>query len=130
MPFSFPALRKKKPSEPITGGNTWFQTQSPQGSPVSADQLVGGTFQPGIYYFHEGDLFTPGTGNFVFVNGFELPLVTMWGKGFLRTPNTFNPLQPRPLVAPQTVTASGLGGLQAGQFQLDPLQAEPGVPIY
>lgn len=125
MPFSFPSLRKRKPAQQVFGGNLWFQQQTQQGSPVSADQLAQGTLGPGgVYFFHEGDLFTPGTGNFVFENGFELPLQTIWGQAFLRTPNTFNPIQPRPLIAPQQVTRTGLGGLQAGQFELEPLVQE------
>jgi hypothetical protein len=109
MAFTFPWLRKRTAVPPVVGGNAWFQTQSPQGSPLSADQLVGGTFQPGIAYYHEGDLFTPGTGNYVFENGFELPIQTIWGQAFLRTPNTFNPLQPRPIYAPQNILKNGIG---------------------
>jgi hypothetical protein len=75
----------------------------------------------GIYSYHEGDLFTPGAGNFVFEPNFELPLQTIWGFGFIRNPNTFNPLQPPQVLSPPNVQANGIGGLQAGTIQLEPL---------
>jgi hypothetical protein len=116
-----PSLRQRQPSQTIAGGNLWFAALSPQGSPISADQLVGGLGSSPLYNYHEGDLFTPGTGNFVFEINLELPLVTIWGNAFLRTPNVFNPYQPPPIIMQNNVTQGGLGGLQAGGIQFEPL---------
>jgi len=79
---------------------------------------------PGLYFYHEGDLFAPGTGNWVFEPTFELPLYTIWGKAFLRTPNTFKCLQPPQVYSNPTVIQNGVGGLQAGNVQLEPLLIE------
>ena len=78
----------------------------------------------GLYFYHEGDLFSPGTGNWVFEPTTELPLVTVWGRGFLRKPNTFNPVQPPQVMARPTLRQSGIGGLQAGGVALEPLLIE------
>lgn len=77
---------------------------------------------PGIYFYHEGDLFTPGAGNYVYESWFELPLQTVWGKGFLRTPNVFNPIQAVQVFSQPNVVNNGIGGLQSGQLELEPLQ--------
>jgi hypothetical protein len=125
MAFTNPFLRKRVAvTNVVTGGNRGFQQQSPQGSPISGDQLVGGLGTTPLYQYHEGDLFTPGTGNWVFELNLELPMVTIWGNAFLRTPNTFNPYQPPPLIMQPTVVQAGIGGLQAGGIQFTPLQVD------
>lgn len=118
--FSF--LRKRTP-QTVSGGNT---------------RIAGGVFGDGkptayawtdvnpanvahIYRYHEGDLFTPGAQNFVFEPNFELPLQAVWGFGFIRNPNPFKPTQPPQVWSHPTVTSVGLGGLQAGQFDFQPL---------
>lgn len=78
----------------------------------------------GFYAYHEGDLFSPGTGNYVFDYPLEYPLQTVWGVGFLRRPNTFNPLQPAQLGANQVLVINGIGGLVAGQFATQPLDTQ------
>jgi hypothetical protein len=77
----------------------------------------------GVYAYHEGDLFTPGTQNYVFDYPWETPVATVWGHGFLRTPNTFNPLQPPQLYSHPRVYTNGIGGLIAGQMALQPLES-------
>ncbi|HYM35965.1 MAG TPA: hypothetical protein VET48_11245, partial [Steroidobacteraceae bacterium] len=62
--------------------------------------------------------------NFVFEPLFELPLVTIWGNAFLRRPNVFNPIQPPQVWSHPTVCQSGIGGLQAGTIDLEPLLSE------
>lgn len=125
--FSFPSTRKRIPSETVSGGNVRILAgEFGIGTPISADQMVGGTYDASIYSYHEGDLFTPGTGNFVFEPNFELPLITIWGKAFLRTPNTFNPLQNPQIFSQPNVQPNGIGGLQAGTFELQPLEFEGG----
>lgn len=125
MPL-FPSLRKRVPSEQMTGANMRIQHGVfGGGSPINADQDVGGLGYASVYSYHEGDLFSPGTGNWVFELNFELPLVTIWGKAFLRKPNTFNPFQGGLMMyANQNVVTNGIGGLQAGSIELEPLLYE------
>jgi hypothetical protein len=85
----------------------------------------GGNENAGLYTYHEGDLFNPGAMNYVFEPQTELPLQTIWGFGFLRRPNTFNPIQPPQVWANPTTQMNGIGGIEAGQFALQPL-LDPG----
>jgi hypothetical protein len=96
------------------------------GNPFSGNlsAFVNPVGEPGLYFYHEGDIFTPGAQNWVFEPSTELPLQTIWGMAFLRKPNTFNPLQPPQVYAQPTVKNSGLGGLQAGSIELEPLLYE------
>lgn len=128
MPFSFPALRKRQPSEPVdtlAGGNIEIRHGSfGSGSPESPYAFVNPYAAASIYSYHEGDIFLPGAQNFVFEPNFELPIVAIWGNAFLRTPNTFKPLQPPQIYANPTVRHNGIGGLQAGTVELEPLLFE------
>jgi hypothetical protein len=122
MPSTHPALRNRMPSEQIAGGNISIRLGAfGSGSPENPYAFVNPNAAAGIYNYHEGDIFLPGAENFVFEPNFELPLVAIWGNAFLRTPNTFKPLQPPQIYANATVTTAGLGGLQAGQVELEPL---------
>ncbi len=115
-------LRKRIPSEPVTGAN--FRIQQGAfgiGQPIFPVTVTDGSGFEGIYSYHQGDLFTPGAQNYVFESNFELPLQTLWGHGFLPIPQYFNPLQPPQVVANQTLYTNGYGGLQAGQMALQPL---------
>lgn len=91
-------------------------------------------FSNGPYSFHEGDLFTPLTGNYVFDPPWELPTQNYFGGGgcvggWWRQPNVFNPLQFTPEYGlalsnrgyAKSVPDAGLGGLIAGQFSVEPL---------
>lgn len=120
--MTFPMLRKRIPSEQVSGGNIrirmgLFGTGSPEGAFAEVDPSAAAS----IYNYHEGDLFTPGAQNFVFEPNFELPLITIWGNAFLRTPNTFNPIQPQQVYSPANVVNNGLGGLLAGDLELQAL---------
>jgi hypothetical protein len=91
------------------------------GSPAAglADQNVA-QFAPraaqGYYQFYEGDIWTPGTGNWVMDPTHDGPLMTIWGRAFLRVPNGFNPLQ-TPQVYTQAASALyGVGGQISGQM--------------
>jgi hypothetical protein len=102
------------------------------GSPDEANVQPGGRVAKGgptaqaiindFYVYHEGDLFNPGATNYVFEPPFELPLVTIWGKAFLRTPNTFSPRQPEQTASVPRVFTNGLGGVVAGQIVLQGLE--------
>lgn len=121
MPFTDPATRKRQSAWSISGAITRImQGTFGTGSPISADQMVGGQIGPTALY-HEGDLFTPGTGNFVFQPTTELPMVTIWGNAFPRRSGAFPPLQPPQLYSNPNVVLNGIGGLQAGTMELEPL---------
>lgn len=124
--FTFPSLRKRITAQPVVGGGMMgYIMQAPQGSPnaqLSAPYSVGQ--QRGYYHFHEGDLFTPGTGNWVLDPVYETPLMCVWGNGSLITkPNFFNPLQPPQIYPNMVFRTVGLGGLQTGQMMLAPLMS-------
>jgi hypothetical protein len=76
-----------------------------------------------VYAYHQGDLFFPGTGNYVFDYPWELPMNTIWGHGFLTTVNKFNPYQPPQLYSQANVLLNGIGGLVAGSMALQPLES-------
>lgn len=78
------------------------------------------------YLYHEGDLFTPGAMNFVPEAQTELPVQNIWGHGMMAlNPQMFDPRQqmggPSWVYAPAT-TPAGLGGLQTGGIQFQPLE--------
>lgn len=75
----------------------------------------------GFYTLHEGDLFTPGTQNWVLEPKYDLPVMTIWGNGFLRRANTFNPVQPPQIYATFGTPTDGIGGQIAGQIAMQPL---------
>jgi hypothetical protein len=99
-----------------------FGVSTPQNQLSSQIGLAPG-HGAGVYAYHEGDLFTPGTQNYVFDYPWELPMGTIWGHAFLRTPNTFDPLQPPQQYSYANVRLNGIGGLVAGQMALQPLES-------
>jgi hypothetical protein len=117
------ALRKRKPVQSVTGANFRIALGAfGNGSPLYAIATPDTSSDNAWYRYHEGDLFTPGAGNVVFEPNFELPLQTIWGQGFTRMPNTFNPVQPPQVyVTAPTQQANGIGGPQAGQLELQGL---------
>lgn len=125
MPRDFPLLRKRTPSEYLTGPNVQIRMGAfGTGSPAYAFADVDPRSQSSLYSYHEGALFTPGTGNFVFEPNFELPLYTIWGKGFIRNPNTFPVSQPPQVYSNPNVFTNGVGGLQAGTIEFYPLNEQ------
>jgi hypothetical protein len=123
--MSFAALRKRHISEVVVGGlsRIGYALFSSKGQLSSSQMVIGETHKEGgVYAFHEGDLFTPGTGNWVMDASYETPVNTVWGHAFLRTPNTFNPLQHPQVMAQPTVSLQGVGGLIAGQMIMQPLR--------
>jgi hypothetical protein len=135
-----PALRSRVPSETISGGMSRIRAGVfGQGSPATAFETQGNSDSDGLYQYHEGDLFDPGSGNWVFEPNFELPPVTIWGQAFLRKPNTFDPIQPPQVYAQPNVQNNGIGGLEAGQYLMTGLSFEEpgyegggveGTPLY
>jgi hypothetical protein len=120
---SLPATRGRMPSDIVSGANIRIlEGEFGSGDPrYGFSEVDPRSSAPALYFYHEGDLFAPGTGNWVFEPTFELPLVTIWGNAFMRKPNTFNPVQPPQVWAHPQVRPSGIGGLQAGQMDLEQL---------
>lgn len=87
---------------------------------LSSPQEVYGN-SGSFYLYHEGDLFTPGTQNWVLDPSLETPLNTQWGHAFLRRPNTFSPIQHPQIYANPNVVPIGIGGQIAGQIYTQPL---------
>lgn len=115
-------LRPRKPSQIVSGANLRIRYGTFGNPNPIADLLtVDPNAAAGIYNYHEGALFTPGAGNFVFEPNFELPLQTIWGFGFIRNPNTFRATQPPQVMSFPHVQTNGIGGLQAGFMELEPL---------
>lgn len=75
----------------------------------------------GPYNFFEGDLFTPGTGNWVMDPSHETPLFTDWGRAFLRRPNSIMAFQEPQVFANQMAPLFGIGGQIPGQLITQPL---------
>lgn len=125
--MSFSTQRKRRPTEIISGGlRTVFQGVFGRGDAndqLSSPEYVGGQTRQsgGVYHMHEGDLFTPGTGNWVLDPSQETALQTVWGHAFLRVPNVFNPIHPQIVFSDPTVVTNGLAGLIAGQMVMQPL---------
>jgi len=150
---TFPSLRPRVASEPVNGA---LVNQSPTPG-IPQKSVVAGGFgsalfsalfgvgfnsetgpdktppvqNPGLYHFHQGDLFVPGTGNYVYDPAFELPMKTPWSgstnQGFLYRANPWKVLQPPQIFSQPTVKTSGIGGLQAGMMVLQPLESEEGT---
>lgn len=95
------------------------------GGPVPT--LVIGLATPSVGAFHEGDLFTPGTGNYVYEPAFELPLKGIVGQGGtnqgVQYPDSRWPVfaAAAPIVSYPLGTQVGYGGLQAGALVQQPL---------
>jgi hypothetical protein len=114
-------LRKRKPSQLVTGANVRIRYGTFGAPNPTVDLVDVDASTVGIYDYHEGALFTPGAQNFVFEPRFELPLQTVWGFGFIRNPNTFPVFQHPQVMSFPHVQTNGIGGLQAGFIQLEPL---------
>lgn len=123
--YTNPASRPRIQGGQTTGGlarimQGLFGVGSPASQLSSPAEVLGNA--PGFYSHHEGDLFTPGTGNWVLDPSLETPLNTQWGNAFLRVPNTFSPFPGTPQVYANPATKLvGIGGPIAGQLITAPL---------
>jgi len=120
--MSFWTTRKRVPSEPqLTGASIRIAMGDfGDGSPAFAVTEVDPRSRS-IYHYHQGDLFAPGSQNWVFEPVFELPINTLWGMGFLRRANTFNPIQPPQVYAQPTLFPNGIGGVVPGEIEFQGL---------
>lgn len=123
-----PLCRKRYASQPlitVAGLQRVAQGVFGVGSPARgiANQEVGSARdkEGGPWNLFEGDLFTPGTGNFVVDPSHETPLYTDWGRAFLRRPNAFTCVGPAQVFANQMSPLFGLGGQVPGQLITQPL---------
>lgn len=113
--------RKRYPSQQVTGGLTGILA-GVFGIATPGNQLSSEVSQPrGLYHFHEGDLFTPGTGNWAMDPSHQTPLFTQWGRAFLSGINVFCPVQPPQVYSHIAIPVAGIGGLVAGQIVSQPL---------
>src|ERR1700722_7561974 len=114
-----PSFRKQRvPSQPMTGANIRIR-QGLFGALANVEPGISGN---SIYSFFQGYVITAGQAQTaVFEPNFELPLITVWGKGVIRNPNTFFPKQPQQLFNNPIVLTNALGGPIAGQIALQPL---------
>jgi hypothetical protein len=105
-----------------------FMAQAQHITPGSGNAgLQHGSGMDSVYTYFEGDVFTNGALHYVYEPRFErTPIVTMWGQGFLRTPNTFLAFQPPQVWSNPNVVTNGIGGIVAGQMALQPLETEEG----
>lgn len=122
MPL-FASLRKRIPSEPVQSGAIVRIAEGDfgNGSPFAGIAQVNPFAISAIAVYHQGDIFLPGTQNYVYEPTQELPLVTIWGRGFIRNPNTFNPLQPPQVFSQPNLAPNGIGGIVAGDMELQAL---------
>lgn len=125
---SHPLFRKRYAAQPVAavgGLSRIMQGIFGAGSPVAgrASEQARQTAQHmgGIYYLHEGDIFTPGAMNWVVDPTHDGPLNTAWGHAFLRTANTFSPRQTAQLYTAAAAALYGIGGQVAGQVITQPL---------
>lgn len=125
---SHPLFRKRYATQPtvaVGGLSRILQGVFGVGSPVaghaSEQARQTAAHRGGIYYVHEGDIFTPGAMNWVVDPTHDGPLMTVWGHAFLRTPNTFRVQQTAQLYTAAATALYGIGGQVAGQVITQPL---------
>jgi len=126
------SLRKRVASEPVvttTGLAAILQGAFGTATPESVSSSQVGPLltedMGGIYHFHEGDLFTPGTGNWVKDPDHDTALMTLWGHGFLCRANAFRPEQPPQVYIPVTVPLAAQAGIVVGTWEQENLLDNP-----
>jgi hypothetical protein len=121
--MSFWPLRKRVPSEPVQSGAIVriMMGDFGTGAPFAGVAQVLPLQSSAVAMYHQGDVFLPGTQNYVYEPTQELPLNTIWGRGFIRNPNTFNPIQPPQVFTQPNLAPNGIGGLVAGDMELQAL---------
>lgn len=119
--MSFSVLRKRQAaSGPVGTGGLRRILAGAFGVGHPTPSVVVGLNTPSMGFFHEGDLFDPGTGNYVFEPAFELPLKGIVGQGGTnqgtKYPDNRWPVfaAVAPVVSYPLATTQGYGGLQAG----------------
>lgn len=122
-----PQLKKRiAPAFNVTGAFSRivagvFGKGSPMGGQTGQEVAQTAAHRNGYYRFYEGDYWSPGTANWVLDPVYETPLQTVWGRAFLRVPNTFNPIQTPQVYAPPQAVMVGPGGQVPGQLFTQPL---------
>lgn len=125
-PFGVAVIPKPgfTPPAPEVGGLTRilqgvFGIGAPTSRSSDPDEVINQRPGP-LYHMHEGDIFEPGTGNWVLDPAFDGPLQTVWGNGdgYPKVWSVTN--QPVAIALPRYFT-NGIGGTIAGQLALQPL---------
>lgn len=135
--FSFDKLRQRVPTDPgtpkVLASNVVapglarilagvFGVGNPGPGQSSSPSEVFNQFPGSPYHMHEGDIFEPGTGNWVLDPYQEVPVNTLWGHAFLIRPNTWPAYASGVQAYNQSnVQPQGLGGIIAGQYVSQPL---------
>lgn len=115
-----PATRTRTASEKIAGGLTLITNcLFGCGSPISGDEFIRDTDV--FYNLHQGDLFTPGTGNWVLDPSLETPLQINSGHGFTFANSPTPVYQPPQVYADPNALSNGQRGIISGQVLLQPL---------
>lgn len=73
-----------------------------------------------VYNHHQGQVLSPGTQNFVFEPGFELPTFPI-ASGVANL-QQLRPLSPPQIYQARSIPVAGIGGLTAGQMALQGLE--------
>lgn len=128
-PFGVAVVNKQgfKPPAPETSGiarilQGVFGIGAPTSRSSDPNEVIN--FKPGpLYHMHEGDIFEPGTGNWVLDPAFDGPLMTVWGNGD-GYPKVWGVTSEPAVIALPTYVTNGLGGTQSGQLALQPLVEE------
>lgn len=85
----------------------------------SRKKTVAHGHAPTVFSYHRGEIFTNGAMEYVLRQPQTLPILLYRGPG--RLCGQLNVLQHAQVVANLAVATSSLGGLQSGQFALQPL---------
>lgn len=125
-----PKLRKRFASQPVAGLAPGLAQISAgifgYGSPLSnlSNEVSEDPGEiSGFYELHQGDIFTPGTGNWVLDPSLEIPLQTSWGHGFIFANSPTPVFQPPQLMMNVNPFVNGYRGIMTGQVLMQPLLA-------
>lgn len=129
---TLPASRRRYASEPMVTVGALSRIASGVfglGNPIpglAAQNVKQDPGKPGgPAHYYEGDIWTPGTSNWVMDPTHDGPLNTVWGHAFLRLPNGFNPYQQPQIYTQAASYLYGVGGQIAGQMVTQPLSVLP-----
>jgi hypothetical protein len=106
------------PPNKVAGIARIFQGVFGIGSPTSrsSDPNEVENAKPGpLYHMHEGDIFEPGTGNWVLDPAFDGPLMCVWGHGD-SYPKVWSVTDQPVVIALPTYLTNGIGGTIVGQI--------------
>lgn len=123
-PFGVQVIKKPGPAaSTVPGFLRILQGAFGFGAPTarsSDPNEIGNPKPTSLYHYHEGDIFEPGTGNWILEPTFDGPINPVWGNG-VSYPMVWSITSQPVLMAHPTTVTNGLGGEVAGQLALQPL---------